>query len=727
MNNKSTILYYFAFAIFAAASIFLFFYKQFYSGFGIIFGDEFDANIEVFLTSHWFGWFFDGRNWNEPLYFYPHANTLGYNDGYFMYGIISIPFRLIGLDVITSQEMVHVTVKLIGFISMVFLMNHLTQSRTIFSLLGATLFTLIISSSIQASHGQLFVSSFAPLLALLMLKSIEGIRSGNKLKLITYGTIFAAIYSALFLTGFYMAWFSGLFVIIFVLFFIVFDAGHAKQIVVESLQVKWPIFLVVFLFFIFLIPFLNVYLTSLNETGGQGYAAKMHFSLIPSDIINCGSGSFIWGGVFDWINARTPELVNSLGYGLHSLWRGGEFQVGFTPDVIVVLTLILILYLTNKLKNYPRWYVALIFGTLFSLLLPISIAGFSPWYFVDKLIPGSQGARVIARYYIFLAFPVSVLITYFFIKQAERGKWIGFFVFILFSFITLSQINTRPPVVLDARHQAEMIEAVPAPPSLCKSFFTSSPNPTPIGNVPTIYRANIQAMLIADKVGIPTLNGFATFNPRDWNFEYTKHYNENFLNYLKIHQLEGVCMYDICKEKWYMPDAFSLQHPVRFCGSNALYLNSENDRSSLLTNGWSTPETWGVWSNASSALINLPIPIGFGDYLEISFSSHALLSPSHDVLSVNIFVDGKYTGEFIYNYPQDSTNKVRKFVVKRNATDPKSSTLMVEFKIDTPISPQSIGLNDDTRLLGIGLEWIGIDELSATGILKYQKSPLQNQ
>jgi hypothetical protein len=95
--------------------------------------------------------------------------------------------------------------------------------------------------------------------------------------------------------------------------------------------------------------------------------------------------------------------------------------------------------------------------------------------------------------------------------------------------------------------------ASPAP-KTCTSFFVDNPDPKPDDFVSNLYRQNVQAMLLADNFGIPTLNGFATFNPSDWIFERKPTYIYRVGNYVRNHNLQGVCQYDIGKNMWLTQD-----------------------------------------------------------------------------------------------------------------------------------------------------------------------------
>jgi hypothetical protein len=74
-------------------SLYLFFYQQFNSNFAVLFGDPYDGVIEAVLTGHWYKVAGLAHHWNQAFFFYPHEDTLGYNDSYLIYGVLASIFQ----------------------------------------------------------------------------------------------------------------------------------------------------------------------------------------------------------------------------------------------------------------------------------------------------------------------------------------------------------------------------------------------------------------------------------------------------------------------------------------------------------------------------------------------------------------------------------------------------------------------------------------------------------
>ena len=91
------------------------FYTQISTGFDFVIGSRFDGIIETSILHHWYNVFAGHAKWNQVAYFYPYIDTLGYNDGYFIFGLIFAIYKLLGLDIFLASEFVNITIKFIGF------------------------------------------------------------------------------------------------------------------------------------------------------------------------------------------------------------------------------------------------------------------------------------------------------------------------------------------------------------------------------------------------------------------------------------------------------------------------------------------------------------------------------------------------------------------------------------------------------------------------------------
>ncbi len=689
----------------AVLSIYLFFFQQFNSGFAVIFSNAGDGVIEAVLVSHWYHVLNLTAAWNEPAYLYPAADTLGYNDGYFLYGLIAAFYRLLGCNLLLAQELMHVTVKSIGFFSMAALLNRL-QGRRLINLLGAMLFTLWLSSSVQGGHGQLFEVAFAPLLTLLLLQMVSAISEGSARRSLSWGIGFAVLYDSLLLTGYYMAWFYGLFLILYIPFLLMFEFRQGWMLLRAAKRVWIQLAITGLVFVLAAGPFMRVYLPTLHQTGGQGYIAQLFYSLQPQDIINIGSGSLLYGWLFQAFSGYFPGV-----------FQPGEWAVGFTPDILVLLLLILAGLAAGKAQAYPGWWRALGLTTLLAMALPISMSGYCLWHIINWIIPGANGLRCIVRFYIFLSFPVTVLILVYlggWQLRLTQARWLVPAILIL---ICLGQIDRHPPVGLNVAKEMSIVQGAAAPGPGCRSFFVSDPADPPVTFMDRLYRQNVQAMLLADDVGIPTLNGFASFNPPDWIFNQDAMYPLRVEEYILNHDLDGVCHYDLATRQWSGVQVATLDDlPAMPPGLPIRFMNGGNS-TNMTVQGFSMPEKLGSWTDQDKAEMFLKLNAVPAAGLKLMFDSSAFVIPAHPFLQVTVLINGQKLPPFIYNYPDGAQEQVRMVDIPADAHIAAGQPIKLAFEMQAPASPHDMGVGGDMRALGIFMRWLTVAPQGAASVL----------
>ncbi len=164
----------------------IFLHRQITSGFALLYGDHYDGFIEAAILQHWTNWLHGTQPWNITGYFYPFPDTLGYNDGYFLLGLIYALVRGLGADPLLASDVMHAAVKAFGCVGMYLLLRTLCRYRVGTSLLGALLFTISTNSIAQGMHGQLFTIAFVPIAALLLCRCARALFSGTTRDVMTW-------------------------------------------------------------------------------------------------------------------------------------------------------------------------------------------------------------------------------------------------------------------------------------------------------------------------------------------------------------------------------------------------------------------------------------------------------------------------------------------------------------------------------------------------------------
>ena len=115
-----------------------------------------------------------------------------------------------------------------------------------------------------------------------------------------------------------------------------------------------------------------------------------------------------------------------------------------------------------------------------------------------------------------------------------------------------------------------------------------------------------------------------------------------------------------------------------------------------LTKDWNNREDWGVWSRGKDVTLTLPLPASPPKLLTLNL--RAFVNGAIPTQSVQISSDGEALGNF-------SLSKFDGNIIQLEL--PKSSKqkgyVTLDFNLPNAASPSSIGMDEDSRVLGIGV------------------------
>jgi hypothetical protein len=523
-----------------------FFRNQIGNGATLLLGDRHDAVIELAILEHWANVLRGLSPWDRTDYFHPVPGTLGYNDGYLLFGLLHAGFRAAGADPFLSGELVNAALRGIGYGGTYLLARRALGLATGWAVLAAVLFTISNNLFIRGSHAQLFSIGFVPVLLVLAHGLGAALLEGRRAGLLGWGGAFALGFAACLMTGFYMAWYLAFFAAAALPAWLLVAGRPARRRLVAALRAQaWSLLALAVLAAAVQLPFLSLYLPKAAETGMHPWADVLRHVPGLLDVFHVGEQNIVWGWLVRAVNqAFRPDMpfwsermtglppLLLLGFvaALAWLWRGGGDQ---PPGRVALLR-------------------ALALATLVTWALTLQIEGVTPWSLVYRLVPGAKAARVVARYQIFLTLPVVLLATAMLAAEARRLPRLA--VAGLVGLLLAEQANGYAPLFLDRTEEAARLAAIPPAPPSCAAFYVSAARTTSrFGEaVADPYNHNTEAMLVAAVRHLPTINGISTFNPPYWPASIPE--NPDYLRQVETYaahwDVTGLCGLDLRTFRW---------------------------------------------------------------------------------------------------------------------------------------------------------------------------------
>ena len=520
---------------------------QIASGFQWLSGNRYDQVIDITILEHWFNAIRGLTHWSEVDYYYPAKQSLGYNDGYFLYGLIYSIFRSARLDPYLSAEYVNVVVRFVGFVGFYLAGRRLLSFRPGWAILAAVLFTLSNNAIIQAHHAQLLSVGLAPIMAVLIDGTRRALWAGQRRSILLWGCSAACLYTAWLLTAFYMAWYFAFFCTFMAASYLAMTGRaelHALLRVARQQIVPLGAILVVLL--LTALPFLSVYLAKAHETGMHPYRAAQINTLSLPDLMDVGGGNLLFGRIVASIDHAIRPTYPS--------WT--ERMTGFPPALLFFFACGLVL-LFSTLRVPPLRHAtavrAMAIASVATWVLVFNINGHSLWWFVYEFFPGAKATRVVGRYQLFLVAPVVAIAIVYLSTTASRIA--GPVLLVVCALLVAEEINTSPLIALDRLHELARLHAIPSPPAGCEAFFVSAARSEKLLDDPDLegfFNHNVDAMIIAEMMHLPTLNGASTFQPPNWHLVAPEKsdYLDRVHGYATANHVNHLCSLDLKAMQW---------------------------------------------------------------------------------------------------------------------------------------------------------------------------------
>jgi hypothetical protein len=487
------------YAAFAAAAglagLAVFYRVTLTSGGDLVPGSEIDTRFNLALMEHWFRVVTFKESPLDLRFFHPLTGILGMSDAMVLFAVPYIPMRLFGLDPFTAFRNTLMCVSAIGYVGSVLFLWRTLRLHPLPAVSLSTIFAFSSHLSMTMFHPQMLAVAFLPWLAIALWER--------------RGATFIVLLTLTALTTGPVAWAAGLWIVLAALVALLLysfrDGMDASLRRVMTLRISPKLAAV----------------TLLCALALASVYASLSVHRTPSP----------------WAAVR-PSL-------------GREF-VAFTGASIVFCWLAGTAWATVAFFRKAGSAAIAVMGL--SSLLGIALASeypgsFQAWEYVHAFAPGGTLFRVPFRFIIVLTFGVCVTAAVFLSRLLERGEWIprpaAWLIVVALSLNGMRAQIRSTGVTFSIRDQLERLHAVPAPPERCRVFYAFVPEDPMAGSA-----AQIDAMLLAQHLGLATMNGYSAEAPRGWNLTGGPGADKRVAAWIEKHGLTGACLYEPSTRTW---------------------------------------------------------------------------------------------------------------------------------------------------------------------------------
>ena len=527
---------------------------QLLNNFSILQGDlnAYDNTIQSSILEHWFNFFQGDSKWLDAGYFYPYSRTIAQTDGYFLTGIIYTPFRFLGIEPYLATELVGLTLKVIGFFGAFILSRRVFKLTSNYSLLVSALFTF---SNAMTSHGyriQLATVAFAPWLFLIHFETLRSYFAKNWARFIKFGALGSTLFGAWCITCFYMAWFYAFYSMILALVLLyAYRKNLKKYKVVFRSNVK-PLLTVVFFTLVSLVPFIYAYYPKSLETGTRVYEKISFSTLTFENFFQLGSNNKFYSPIYTkLLSVLSPNYKTDN-------WE--YYNMGISLLIFLLALFSLIKFSLAKKKSFEvKLLVSSTAAAIIGMFSILQIFDKSPWQIIFEIVPGAKALSVTNTFMLLLSLPLYIGSVYLISKLR-----LNILVLVpLIALLIISEIND-PLLKVERKIQFSMNVEVSNPPVKCEAFYVGGWQNQEIFYgvwewINNQYAHNVSAMMVAQIVNIPTINGMASFIPKDYDLvgpngtafsPNSQEYEDRVQKYIKKYNIQNICKLELNKKKW---------------------------------------------------------------------------------------------------------------------------------------------------------------------------------
>lgn len=646
-----------------AIGLFFFYFRSFRAGFSLLPGDSADGRLCHYFLEHSWLWIsgdtLHAEFWNAP-FFYPVKNVMAYSETLLGAAPIYWFFRALGVPATLSYLIFPGILGILNYCAMYIFLRHAFKTDPVPSGGGAFLFSFCAPRLVSLIHIQMYPQFYTPIFMLMLFLFGGNFRSD--LRKSHFALLCASLCAALqFYAGFYLGWFLMLGFCLFIIVAFVFSPS--RNLLFTLLKTQWPWLLLALVFFIALVfPMLLPYMEEQARAGRWAWNEVTLFLPMVKTFFN--TSSFLYKNNF----ALSYEHLMGIGF------------ISFGISLYGLIW--------GARKNIWCKIFFIMFIGIF-LLSTLQVSDTYLWKILYEFFPGAGAIRAVTRIFFLLLAIMSI--GYAFSMQNKRA-WIQvvFLCILLVENMTFGFMYNKT-----SRYEKESgrIAALAKEKDMPFAYISDQKVP--------ILITNLDAMWASVFSGRPTINGYSGRFPSPEYFSFPETpqgaiYGSDFLRavakpYLLIRNHRGSLEAQEIRDERDLADESAIDW------SKPCTLDFSQPHLPIKISGLSVTESWGRWSNAKEVKFTFPNPLPAA--FDLQFEASAF-GPNGNRDVELVIGNAKYTFT-LGHLPEQRVLKIE------NPQHARSFTITVP----EPVSPLQLGVNEDSRELGLGFRRLTITPL----------------
>ncbi|HLY55152.1 MAG TPA: hypothetical protein VKS60_06325 [Stellaceae bacterium] len=537
------------------------FYREFlFSGFDLVAGERGDARFITFIHENAYQSLIGRSTFLSPPMYFPAQGTLSYSDAFLLDALVYVPARWLGADPFLAGEITYAALSLIGFALLTWLLVGYARVRPWLAGCAGFVFAYSNALFVGGNHAQLRAVELTPLVVILLLQAVrDSGRQGRRAVICAgCGGLLAGL---MFATGYYVAWFQLLLLCLAAPLAGWLVAG--RRIITGFASAGGAPTAIGFAagFVAGVIPFFVIYWPFLRSPHSFAFFSYVGCAPTLADYLNVGPGNLVWGPVEAQAGIASTSLLAL------------ETSLAVTPTVLAgfILSAIAIgrgARLTEPSERGVRAVSLAVFvavGLLY--LLVVRGSGHSLFWFAWLTIPGAGAIRCAARFQV-LANGCAVAVAAIVLDRAMTGwagTWKRWALLAAMILAMAEQVNLSSSSQVSRAAENAVLDPVPPPPEGCRAFYVAERPGAPDDVLDESFQ-QIDAMLLAERLGVPTLNGYSAWAPEGWTMGHIHDpaYEPGALAWAARNGIaDSVCRVDIPTGTWSRPARSSAAMPIQ--------------------------------------------------------------------------------------------------------------------------------------------------------------------